>query len=149
MNIERTYRWSPIVRPTLQAGFTLIEVLVALSIVAVALGGMLSATSVQTSAASHMQQKTIAQWVGLNRITELRLATHSNGGKGGSRVTSFAPTASSGVEEMAGVEWQWAYTLISTPDPNVEKIQVTVSVADDSAANEFTVFGYRRRPVSE
>ncbi len=58
-----------------QRGFTLIEVLVALAIVAIGMAALLSALSSSADSASYLRDKTFAEWVALNRIEEVRLAS--------------------------------------------------------------------------
>ena len=55
-------------------GFTLIEVLVALAIVAFGLAGSFQCHDQTARASSYLREKTFAQWIALNRITEARLA---------------------------------------------------------------------------
>lgn len=55
-------------------GFTLIEVLVALTIVAVALGAGIKAAGALTNNAQRMEEVTTAQWCAENELTEVRLA---------------------------------------------------------------------------
>lgn len=57
-----------------ERGFTLIEVLVALTIVAVALGACLRAVAAMTNNSQALQQKLYASWSAENRLAELRLA---------------------------------------------------------------------------
>lgn len=54
-------------------GFTLVEVLVALTIAAVALMASLRAIASLTAAASDLRQRTLAQWSAENRLAELRV----------------------------------------------------------------------------
>ena len=56
-------------------GFTLIEVLVALAIVTVGMAALLSALGSSADSATYLRDKTFAEWVALNRIEEVRLAT--------------------------------------------------------------------------
>ena len=56
-----------------QRGFTLIEVLVALVIVAIALGAGIKAAGALTSNAERLTQVSAAQWCAENQLTELRL----------------------------------------------------------------------------
>ncbi len=60
--------------PAAGAGFTLIEVLVALAVVAVTLGAGMRAAGALTDNAQRLGQVTAAQWCADNRLTELRLA---------------------------------------------------------------------------
>lgn len=55
------------------AGFTLIEVLVALAIVSVALAASMRALGISSSGAQAMQQRSLALQVADNRLAELRL----------------------------------------------------------------------------
>lgn len=59
-------------RPVVARGFTLIEVLVALAIVAVALTAGLKAAGTVSDNAQRLADVTAAQWCAENRLTELR-----------------------------------------------------------------------------
>jgi general secretion pathway protein I len=54
-------------------GFTLIEVLVALVIVAIGLAAMMITVSSTARTSGYLRDKTLAQWIALNRISEVRL----------------------------------------------------------------------------
>jgi general secretion pathway protein I len=98
-------------------GFTLIEVLVALAIVAVALAaGLRAATSLSDNAA-RLSDVTLAQWCADNHLTELRL-TGSFPGVG----ESDFPCAQAGR--------QFSGRLIARPagfNPDFRQLQATVS----------------------
>jgi general secretion pathway protein I len=55
-------------------GFTLLEVLVAIAVVAIALGAGLRATGVLTDNAARLRDVVAAQWCAENQLTALRLA---------------------------------------------------------------------------
>ena len=55
-------------------GFTLIEVLVALAIVAVALGAGINAAGALTGNAQRLSDESLAQWCADNRLVNLKLA---------------------------------------------------------------------------
>jgi len=59
-----------------QRGFTLIEVLVALAIVAVTLGAGMKAAGSLTLNTARLADVTAAQWCADNRLTALKLARH-------------------------------------------------------------------------
>jgi len=54
-------------------GFTLVEVLVALTIVAVALMASLRATGSLSTSASDLRARTLAQWSAENRLAQIRV----------------------------------------------------------------------------
>ena len=104
-----------------QTGFTLLEVLVAMVILAVSLLAAIKVATEVTSSAIYLQDKTIAQWVGMNKMAELRL---SKGVPVNGRVD--------GTEEMAGREWSWRIVFKKTPYPALKDIEVEVRPATDS-----------------
>ena len=55
-------------------GFTLIEVMVALSIVALSLTAVAASMVQMIDAANTMRDRTYASWIAQNKITEIRLA---------------------------------------------------------------------------
>ena len=55
------------------AGFTLVEVLVALTVVGIALAASLKATAAMTQNAEALRMKTLATWSAENRLVELRV----------------------------------------------------------------------------
>ena len=83
-------------KPGRTRGFTLLEVLIALAIVALSAGALLGTITSSASNVSYLHDKTLAEWVALNRLTEIRIAQQFPG-KG--RRTGNA--------EMGGMRWQW------------------------------------------
>jgi general secretion pathway protein I len=100
------------------AGFTLVEVMVALAIAALGLAAVTVSVSQMVEAAIAMQQRSYASWIAQNRITELRLA-------------NVVPEVSStsGQTEYAGVDWDWRATISETGVENLFRVDVTVSRA--------------------
>jgi type II secretion system protein I len=77
-------------------GFTLLEVLIALAIVAMSAGALLGTITSSASNVSYLHDKTLAEWVALNRLTEIRIAQQ------------MAPKGKrTGNAEMGGMRWQW------------------------------------------
>ena len=54
-------------------GFTLLEVLIALAIVAMSVGALLGTVTSSASNVIYLKEKTLAEWVALNRLTEVRI----------------------------------------------------------------------------
>lgn len=101
-----------------QDGFTLIEVLVALAVLAISLGAIIQSIGNSASHAGYLREKTVAHWVAMNQIAEAQ----SN---------NKAPSAgaTSGKEEMAGHEWHWRMVTTEVDKenmPGVFQLQVEV-----------------------
>ena len=58
-------------------GFTLIEVMAALVIVSLGMLAVIQAVSETANNSVYLRQKSIAHWVAMNRVTEMRLAPQS------------------------------------------------------------------------
>jgi general secretion pathway protein I len=103
-------------------GFTLIEVLVALAIVAIGMAAVLGALSSSANTLSYLRDKTFAQWVALNQIATLRLSGQ------------MTPTGNSdGDTDFAGRTWHWRREVTATQVPGVVRIDVKVRPADIKA----------------
>ena len=89
---------------TAQRGFTLLEVLIALAIVAMSAGALLGTITSSASNVSYLKDKTLAEWVALNRLTEIRIAQQMpDTGK------------RTGNAEMGGMRWQWEQEVTELP----------------------------------
>lgn len=107
-----------------QRGFTLIEVLAALTVLALTLGGILSAAGFYGQNAVYLQDKTVAGWIANNQMVEVQLAREWP-----------ATGRSDGRVEMAGRDWFWRQTVEETPDDRLRRVnlQVRLDAADDEA----------------
>lgn len=98
-------------------GFTLVEVLVAVAVLALALGAVISGMARYASNSGYLRQKTVALWVAHNRLTEFTLQpTWPEIGK------------SDGEVEMAGAKWQWRAEVKTTQDDQLRRIDLQVLV---------------------
>ena len=100
-------------------GFTLVEVLVALAIVTIGMAALLAALGSSADSISYQRDKTLAEWVALNRIEEVRLAT--------ARPTKGK---SDGQAEMAGQQWTWAQEVLETEVKGILRVDVSVRPAN-------------------
>jgi general secretion pathway protein I len=111
-------------------GFTLLEVLVAVAVLAFAMGALITGMAHYADAAGYLREKTIAIWVAHNRLTEIDLepAWPSTG-------------KSDGKAEMAGIKWKWLVEVAETPDPDVRRVNIRVQVdgreVDSAALSSF------------
>ncbi len=100
------------------AGFTLVEVMVALAIAGLSLAAVAASISQMVDAGSAMQERTYASWIAQNKITELRLA-------------NVVPevSATNGELQYAALEWAWRATISETGVENLFRVDVEVSYA--------------------
>lgn len=97
-------------------GFTLIEVLVALAIVAVALSAGMRALALGADGASSLKARTLALWVAENRLARAQLDRSAQGA-----------AAASGDETQAGMALAWRQTIGTTPNPAFRRIEIVVT----------------------
>ncbi len=115
-----------------QHGFTLIEVLAALIIVALGMMAVIQAVSQTASNSTYLRDKTIAHWVALNQLTETRLQR-----------TPPAIDETSDEVEMAGREWRWTMTVTQTPVESMRRIDISVRPAEaDPKSSMASVTGF-------
>ena len=105
-------------------GFTLVEVLVALAIVAI---GMLAVFKVLGDTAHNVAQlrdRSFASWIADNRITEIRVS---------GEMPSVDETE--GEIEFAGRQWHWVQNVATTEVEGMRRIEVSVRRDDDPAGS--------------
>lgn len=103
-------------------GFTLLEILVALAIVAVALMSALRAASQGTTNAHALRSQMLALWV-----AEDRLALHH------ARQDWLAPGVQQGTQAMANTVFAWREEIIATPNSDFRRVDIFVSVTPDDS----------------
>jgi general secretion pathway protein I len=106
-------------------GFTLIEVLAALVIVALGMLGVIEAVTQSARNGAYLREKTLAHWIALNVITEKRLQPEP------------PPVAESSADvEFAGQRWRWSMQVTQTQVASLRRMDVSVRPADapDSSA---------------
>lgn len=120
-------------------GFTLVEVLVALAIVALAVPALLFALDQQVDGTAYLRDKSLARLVASNKLTEMRLLADARG--------QLLRGSESGEERLAGRDWYWWLDSQTTEVPGFNRISVRVGLSpgdgDDSLV---TLVGYLDDP---
>lgn len=113
-------------------GFSLIEVLAALVVVSLGMLGVIEAVSQTANNTAYLRDKTLAHWVAMNRLTEMRLEAQTP------RIAK-----SSDELEMAGRRWRWTAEVTQTPLESMRRIDVKVRLADgDDGSSLASVTGF-------
>ncbi len=110
-------------------GFTLIEILVALAIVAIGMAAVLGALTSSASTVLFMRDKTLAQWVALNHIAEARLQNQAG------QVPQTGNTTTGDVD-YAGQKWHWRQQTLATAVQGMVRLDVMVRPADVKADDD-------------
>jgi general secretion pathway protein I len=105
-------------------GFTLVEVMVALAIVAVALPALLMALARQMDDTGYMRDKSVAQMVAANKLAEMRLVIGST--------RTLQAGSSNGFDTMVDRDWYWWVQTQPTPVDRFFRIEISVALDEES-----------------
>lgn len=115
-------------------GFTLVEVLVALSLLSIGVVAMLKVQGESAATAGAVRARVVAEIVAENRLIESLIMPDM------SEIGSSA-----GEVAMAGIIWRWRQEIAVTANRDVQRIDVTVAQApEDTALATLTAFRGRR-----
>ena len=115
-----------------QTGFTLLEVLAALVIVALGMLGVIEAVSQTARNSAYVRDKTVAHWIAMNQLTRVRLEPQ-------------APKVdkSSDELEMGDRRWRWTMEVTQTPVESVRRIDIRVRLDEtDEESSLASVTGF-------
>jgi len=120
------------------SGFTLIEMLVALAVVAIALAAISSNFIQYFDSTSHLRDNTIARWIAENQLVR-------------TRIESPWPALGTyqGTIQYADGEWNWEKVVRASPDRDFRQVEIQVSkkpAAGKSLSPLFKLVGYARNP---
>jgi general secretion pathway protein I len=117
-------------------GFTLVEVMVALAVVAIALPALMFSLSRQVDDTAYLRDKSLARMVAQNKLAEKRLRVYAE--------SKLAKEKEDGLIEFAGREWYW--WMETEPTKQVSqffKIEIDVALGEDHQDNPvFTLVSY-------
>lgn len=106
-------------------GFTLLELLIAVAVLAISLAALLGGFARYAEQAAYLKARSVAVWVGHNVLTEEELKPQ------------WSPTGTSdGEAEMGGQIWNYKLEVKATEDKDLRRFDVRVfapGVDEDSA----------------
>jgi len=116
------------------AGFTLIEMLVALAVVAVALAAISSSYINSLEVTDGLRERTVARWIAENHLVKRQLETPwpATGTRQGSL-------------QYTDREWSWEETIEPSPDKDFRRISIEVRKKNSSYIAA-AIVAYARNP---
>ncbi len=118
-----------------EAGFTLLEILAALAIVATGIAATMKVVSENARVTDTLETRSLSTWIAANRLAELHVAR-----------TWPAPGEATGSAQMGGREWYYQERFSATPDPDIQRVDI--QVYRDAARKDETgrLTGYLAKP---
>lgn len=117
------------------AGFTLVEVLVALAIVSIALMAALRAAGQGTANVDELRSRLLAGWVAENRLAEHR-----------ARGDWLAPGLHRGTQRQGGSDFGWREEVVGTPNAAFRRVEVFVFAPAEEGRPLARLSGFVVRP---
>jgi type II secretion system protein I len=105
--------------PRRTRGFTLVEVLVALVVVALGLTALMVAVNGTARTSGFLRDKSLAQWIALNRLSEVRL-----------NVTKFGQNTDTGELDFGSRKWHYDTRYFDTSIASMKRVVVRVYKGD-------------------
>jgi general secretion pathway protein I len=109
-----------------QFGFTLLEVLVALAVIAIALASLIKGAAGNSANAAYLRDRSLSQWVAMNVIAEQKLQAPD------------AQSRDSGTEKMGGHLWYWSLQRKDTFDKSIKRVEVSVAAEQEGLQQPVT-----------
>lgn len=104
-------------------GFTLVEVMVALAIVAITLPALLMALYQQVDDAAYLRDKTLAEMLAVNKLAEMRLVIAST--------RSVRAGKDNGEETFLDRDWYWWAETTATEAGKVFRVDIRVALDEE------------------
>lgn len=117
------------------SGFTLLEVMVALAVLAIALAAVINKTIETGVNVSHLRDRTLAHWVAENRLAEMQAMDEWREGK------------QTGRTELAGRNWYWEVEALATPARRLRRVVIRVADNESRANPISTLNGFLLDPA--
>ena len=118
-------------------GFTLLEVLIGLLVLAIALIALTRTAAVQADQFASLRERTIAGWLAQDLLAETRLGN------------PFPPTGSShGTRRFGARDWRWEVRVQASDVPTIRRIDVRVAAAADAGTPLAQLTGFAGQDLS-
>lgn len=107
------------------SGFTLLEILVALAVLAMAMGALLQTAGSFTLNQVYMRDRTIATWIARNQLIEQQLsATWPSIGEKKDDI------------DFAEREWRWVMQVTQSPEEDLRRLDIEIFAIDSDEPDQ-------------
>lgn len=121
---------------SLERGFTLIEILVAVAILAISMMALIKSSGEFTSQAGHLRDRAFARWVATNQLTTLKLE----------RYWGSVSEKRNGETEMGHREWFWRTEVKAMQDKSLRRVDIEIRNKKGDDRPFFTLVGFLGDP---
>lgn len=118
----------------LSRGFTLLEVMIALAVLAIALAAVIDKTIESGVNVSYLRDRTLAHWVAENKLAEMQAMDEWREGR------------QTGKTDFAGRTWYWEVEALTTPARQLRRVVIRVSEQEGGANPISTLNGFLLNP---
>ena len=119
-----------------ETGFTLLEVLVALAVLALTMGAVIKSVGDYTGNQAYLRDRTFAIWVARNVLAEQQL---QNAWPGVGELK--------GTSDMGGREWSWLATVTQTEEEELRRLDIEVHMIENEDSEPLAVLsGFLMQP---
>ena len=121
-----------------QRGFTLLEVLIALAVLAIAMGAVIKAAGDYTGNHAWLRDRTLAIWVARNVLVQFQVEN-----------AWLDVGERKGTQEMGRREWRWLARVSQTDEAQLRRLDVEVYLLDAEDEEPVSVLsGFLKQPAS-
>lgn len=118
-----------------QRGFSLLEVLIALAVLALALFALSRTAALSLTAAAHREETLLAGIVAGNVLAEIRLSGQAP-----------APGRREGQQRQGGREFYWRASIVDSDLPGVRRIDIAVALDPERRDRRVSLTGFAGQP---
>lgn len=117
-----------------QWGFTLIEILVALTVFAVTSSALIGSMTRHIAQSATLREKTVAHWVAENEMNQLRLQEKPQDAQAKQQVQDRFPDLGTSYNDvtMADRKWEVEVSVTSTENKDIRRVTVKVSKTEQT-----------------
>ena len=119
-----------------QKGFTLLEIMIALLVISMALGAIISTSSHSFKTESHVKNKILASWIASNHLNEMS-------------IMSAWPDSGNFRQQLIsmGRSWHLEQQVKQTSDPNLRQIKLSIYATPEYSIKLYELHGWLENPT--